>query len=106
MPPEVVRSHRGRPLAGDVVFVGRSASVQFSGKSAFYFRIIRVDDRPTYHGWCWLQGYVINGSGTALERRSIFVQAAGLRPAALRNSPATPCAPAPNCQNNDRDLRR
>lgn len=33
---------------GDVVYVGRSASVQFGGASAFVFRVIRVDDRPAY----------------------------------------------------------
>ncbi|MDG4833980.1 hypothetical protein O7627_32435 [Solwaraspora sp. WMMD1047] len=65
--------------AGDVVYVGRSASVQFSGTSAFVFRVIRVDDRPTYHGWAWLEGYQLDRNGDAVDRREIFVRPAGLR---------------------------
>ncbi|WP_433304966.1 hypothetical protein ACQP2F_16800 [Actinoplanes sp. CA-030573] len=68
-----------RPRAGDVVFVGGAASVQFAGRNAFQFRIIRVDDKPTYEGWLWLDGYVLDSTGDAVERRQIFVIAAGLR---------------------------
>ena len=64
------------PRAGDVLRVGRSASVQFA--SPILFRIIRVHDWPTYEGWVWLDGYELNAGGDAVERRSIFVQLAGL----------------------------
>jgi hypothetical protein len=62
-----------RPRLGDVVCVGRRASVQFA--KGFNFRVIRVDEKPTYEGWCWLDGYQIDARGEAVERRSIFVQA-------------------------------
>ncbi|GAA3758400.1 hypothetical protein GCM10022225_49710 [Plantactinospora mayteni] len=65
--------------AGDLVYVGRSASVQFGGTSAFLFRVIRVDNHPTYYGWAWLDGYQLDGSRNAVTRRQIYVQAAGLR---------------------------
>jgi len=45
------------------------------------FRVIRVHDWHTYDGWAWLDGYQLNAVGDAIERRSIFVQVNGLRPA-------------------------
>ena len=36
-----------------------------------------MDDRPTYHGWVWLTGYVLNDRGDAVDKREIFVQQAG-----------------------------
>lgn len=66
------------PRPGDVLRVGREASVQFAGPSAIRLRVIRVDDRPTYVGWCWLDAYQINAVGDAVQRRSVFVQVAGL----------------------------
>lgn len=71
---------------GDVVLVGRAASVQFTGRSGFAFRIIAVDARPTYAGWVWLDGYQLDGRGQAVARRRIFVRAAGLRRAGLPGS--------------------
>ena len=65
------------PRSGDVIHVTKSASVQFS--SPMLFRVIRVHDWPTYEGWIWLDGYELNTSGEAVERRSIFVQVGGLR---------------------------
>jgi hypothetical protein len=67
------------PVSGQVVFVGRAASVQFAG-GGFNFRVISVDPKPTYPGWRWLWGYVIE-DGRAIDRRQIFVQVAGLAPA-------------------------
>lgn len=64
---------------GDVLLVDRNASVQFAGDRALLLRVISVCDKPTYRGWCWLTGYVIDRTGQALERREIFVQTAGLR---------------------------
>lgn len=65
------------PRSGDVLRVTREASVQFT--TPIYFRVIRVHDWPTYTGWIWLDGYQLNAAGDAVERRSIFVQANGLR---------------------------
>lgn len=83
----VSRSHPHRegvnviPRSGDVVLVAREASVQFA--SPMLFRVIRVHDWPTYDGWAWLDGYQLNASGDAVDRRSIFVQVGGLRPAPI-----------------------
>jgi hypothetical protein len=65
------------PRSGDVIQVTRAASVQFS--APMLFRVIRVHDWPTYDGWIWLDGYELNSTGDAVERRSIFVQVGGLR---------------------------
>jgi len=65
------------PRSGDVLHVTRTASVQFV--VPIYFRVIRVHDWPTYHGWVWLDGYELDSGGDAVERRSIFVQLDGLR---------------------------
>jgi hypothetical protein len=77
------------PRSGDVLHVTRQASVQFA--DPLLFRVIRVHDWPTYDGWVWLDGYELNASGDAVERRSIFVQVNGLRqlrtPNDLRNAP-------------------
>ncbi|MFC0005077.1 hypothetical protein [Micromonospora siamensis] len=73
------------PRSGDVLHVTRTASVQFL--RPIMFRVIRVHDWPTYDGWVWLDGYELNASGDAVNRRSIYVQAAGLRQ--LRSAPAT-----------------
>jgi hypothetical protein len=55
------------------------------------FRVIRVHDWPTYDGWAWLDGYQLDASGDAVERRSIFVQLTGLQPiAAVRPQRAQP----------------
>jgi hypothetical protein len=62
-----------------VLRVTRAASVQFI--EPLLFRVIRVHDWPTYDGWVWLDGYQLNASGEAVERRSIFVQVSGLQPA-------------------------
>ncbi|MEU8814123.1 hypothetical protein [Actinoplanes sp. NPDC048796] len=67
------------PQPGDVLEVGRSASVQFA--TPIRFRVIRVHDWQTYAGWVWIDGYELDPVGDAVERRSIFVQMAGLRPA-------------------------
>jgi hypothetical protein len=63
--------------------VSRAASVQFT--ESFTFRVIRVHDWQAPDGWVWLDGYQLDGSGEAVERRSIFVRPTGLR--ALNASP-------------------
>jgi hypothetical protein len=74
------------PRAGEVLRVTRAASVQFT--SPMLFRVIRVHDWSTYDGWAWLDGYELNSVGDAVERRSIFVQLAGLQ--------RVPVGPPPN----------
>jgi hypothetical protein len=66
------------PQPGDVVHVGGDASVQFQGDRALTLRVIRIDSRSTYEGWIWLEGYVLDPAGAALQRRRIFVRRDGL----------------------------
>lgn len=81
------------PKGGDLLHITRAASVQFI--NPIDFRVIRCLDRPTYHGWVWLDGYQLNAARDAIARREIFVQIAGLErlpeqpaPAGRRNQPA------------------
>ena len=71
----------------------RAASVQFA--APMLFRVIRVHDWSTYDGWAWLDGYELNTSGDAVDRRSIFVQVSGLQRAHVTVSSriAAPRAP-------------
>jgi hypothetical protein len=69
-----------RPRSGDVLHLTREASVQFA--APILFRVIRVHDWDTYAGWVWLDGYQLDKRGDAVARRDVFVQVAGLRPAA------------------------
>ncbi|AVT32474.1 hypothetical protein C6361_26810 [Plantactinospora sp. BC1] len=68
------------PHAGHLVRIDGRASVQFAGDRALLMRVVRVDPRTTYHGWCWLTGYVLDRNGEATERRDVYVQVTGLRP--------------------------
>ncbi|WP_428965287.1 hypothetical protein [Micromonospora fluostatini] len=70
-----------RPSPGDLLTVDGRASVQFAGARALTLRVVSVSDYPTYHGWIWLTGYVVDRRGLATAKREIFVQLAGLRPA-------------------------
>ena len=65
------------PRSGDVLRVTRAASVQFA--EPMLFRVIRVHDWETTAGWAWLDGYQLDTSGDAVERRSIFVRLCGLQ---------------------------
>ncbi|RAO07825.1 hypothetical protein [Micromonospora noduli] len=76
-----------RPSPGDLLVIDGRASVQFAGDRALTFRVVSVCDRPTYEGWVWLTGYVINRRGNATAKREIFVQLAGLRPAPVLAPP-------------------
>ncbi|SCL15975.1 hypothetical protein [Micromonospora inyonensis] len=64
------------PRSGDVLHVTRAASVQF--RRSILFRVIRVLDWPAFDGWLWIDGYELNAAGDAVNRRTIFVQRAGL----------------------------
>lgn len=70
-----------RPSPGDLLAVDGRASVQFAGDRALTFRVVSVSDQPTYAGWIWLTGYVLNRRGEATAKREIYVQVAGLTPA-------------------------
>jgi hypothetical protein len=74
------------PSSGDVLRVTRAASVQFV--SPMLFRVIRVHDWATYDGWCWLDGYELDNTGDAVERRTIFVQIEGLQRATMVPAPS------------------
>ncbi|MEU7978167.1 hypothetical protein AB0B63_06505 [Micromonospora sp. NPDC049081] len=76
------------PKAGDLVVVGRAASVQFV--EPIRCRVIRVLDWITYDGWCWLDVYQLDAKGDAVARRSIFVQPAGLQVSPAAPTPRTP----------------
>ncbi|MEU0548208.1 hypothetical protein [Micromonospora sp. NPDC005979] len=69
-----------RPCPGDLLVVDGRASVQFAGDRALTFRVVSVSTQPTYDGWVWLTGYVLDRRGDATVKREIFVQLAGLRP--------------------------
>ncbi|RQX10787.1 hypothetical protein, partial [Micromonospora inaquosa] len=71
---------------GDLLLIGAACSVQFAGNRALRLRLVSVDPRPTYHGWVWLTGYVLNEKGAAVDKREVFVQQAGVR--VLRAAPA------------------
>jgi hypothetical protein len=75
---EGIRMTEALPQPGDVLHVGGAASVQFQGDRALTFRVIRVDPRLTYAGWLWIDGYVLDANGEAVERRVIFVRRDGL----------------------------
>jgi hypothetical protein len=63
---------------GRTFLISRAASPQFG--TSFPFRVTKVDDRPSYNGWAWLKGYVLDpGTGLAVTEREIFVKLAGLR---------------------------
>ncbi|MEU5950533.1 hypothetical protein ABZ793_34030 [Micromonospora sp. NPDC047465] len=64
---------------GTVLLIDGRASVQFGGNRALRLRLVAVDDKPTYPGWVWLTGYVLDQRGVATARREVYVQRAGLR---------------------------
>ncbi|MBM0256307.1 hypothetical protein [Micromonospora sp. 4G55] len=70
-----------RPSPGDLLIIDSRASVQFAGDRALTLRVVSVSDQPTYHGWIWLTGYVLNRRGEATAKREVYVQFGGLRPA-------------------------
>ncbi|WP_431915812.1 hypothetical protein [Micromonospora wenchangensis] len=85
-----------RPGPGDLLIVDRAASVQFAGERALRLRVVSVCDRPTYDGWVWLTGYVLDRRGAATAKREVFVRLAG-----LRHAPATMPPPRAGRHNAD-----
>lgn len=80
------------PRPGRTYLVTRAASCQFV--NPILFRLIRISDKPTYHGWAWLEGYQVNSQGAAILRREIFVQPDHLFPGKICPAPAGPRATA------------
>lgn len=76
------------PRSGDILHITRAASVQFI--EPIFYRVIRIHDWETYYGWVWLDGYQLNQAFEATDRRSIFVQKAGLRAVRERAEPRRP----------------
>ncbi|MDG4783574.1 hypothetical protein O7614_28370 [Micromonospora sp. WMMD961] len=76
---------------GDLLLIGEACSVQFADDRALRLRLVSIDPRPTYQGWVWLTGYVLNDKGLAVDKREVFVQQAGVR--ILRAAPALTPAP-------------
>lgn len=67
-----------QPRPGDVIQLDAHASVQFAGDRAIRLMVAALDQRPTYAGWVWLRGYVLNAAGLAVGQREVFVWKAGL----------------------------
>ncbi|MFG2010025.1 hypothetical protein ACGFNF_13240 [Micromonospora sp. NPDC048868] len=62
---------------GDVLLIGAACSVQFGGNRALRLRLVSIDSTPTYYGWVWLTGYVLNQRGDATDKREVYVQRGG-----------------------------
>lgn len=93
------------PKVGDILFVGKRASVQFAGDRQITFRVTGLPGWVTYDGWIWLSGYTLDDKFEALDKRTIFVQKAGLQAISLwsgkpksiqiKKRPGKPPAPPP-----------
>ncbi|MFB9233997.1 hypothetical protein ACFFWC_00350 [Plantactinospora siamensis] len=68
------------PAPGECVLIDAAASVQFAGDRALVFRVVSIGCTPTYHGWAWITGYVLDDRGMAREKREVYVYLPGLRP--------------------------
>ncbi|BCJ62194.1 hypothetical protein Jiend_56160 [Micromonospora endophytica] len=68
----------------------RAASAQFA--KPITVRVIRErTDRPTYHGWTWIEAYQLDAAGDAIAWRELFVMPEGLRPVPpARRGPGRP----------------
>lgn len=53
--------------------------MQFAGNRGLRMRVVSIDEKPTYYGWMWITGYVLDDSGQATERREVYVQRDGVR---------------------------
>nr|MDT0658972.1 hypothetical protein [Micromonospora sp. DSM 115978] len=84
-----------QPKVGDVLWIDGRASVQFAGNRSLILRVTVVEDRPSYRGWVWLHGYVLNRFGEAVELREVFVEVSGLRKVEMRRPYARPAGPGP-----------
>lgn len=64
------------PSSGEIVLIKREASVQFSAPCRL--RVISADPSATYPGWAWVEGYELDSSGAAVQRRAVFIQLEGI----------------------------
>ncbi|SCG67381.1 hypothetical protein [Micromonospora inositola] len=92
-----------RPSPGDLLLIDGRASAQFAGERALTFRVVSVCDRPTYAGWVWLTGYVINRAGRATAKREVYVQLASLHRAPAVSTPAQPARTRSYAPRNDQN---
>lgn len=65
---------------GQLLWIDRPASVQFALRP-FAFLLLHVHRWNTYTGWTWIDGWELSAEGTIVQRRSIFVQTAGIQAA-------------------------
>ncbi|GIF75940.1 hypothetical protein Asi02nite_54580 [Asanoa siamensis] len=65
---------------GQLLWIDRPASVQFAQRP-FAFLLLHVHRWSTHTHWIWLDGYQLSDTGQLVQRRSIFVQTAGLQQA-------------------------
>ncbi|MFC4016523.1 hypothetical protein ACFOW4_00960 [Micromonospora sp. GCM10011542] len=73
--------------AGDMIRLIRAASPQFL--RPIRVRVIReLTDRPTYHGWTWIEGYELGPRDTAVARRELFVLREGVEWLSRAHPPA------------------
>jgi hypothetical protein len=66
------------PLPGDVVWISKLASVQFTAVPAFWFAVHRVEPPLAFPDMCWIHGDVLNAFGEATDQRSLYVRQRGL----------------------------
>lgn len=72
-------SPSARPIkAGDLLRLGRTASVQFC-RPLIVRVIAKIEDRHTYDGWAWIEAYELDAKGDAVAKRELFVQPSGLQ---------------------------
>jgi hypothetical protein len=63
---------------GTVVRVGRAANFRYLARSV-RIRLVRVEREPTSEELVWIDGYVLDETDEAIERRQLIVRLAGLR---------------------------
>jgi hypothetical protein len=85
----VTEPEQRMPKAGEVLYLAEGCGVPWEYLPALV-RVIRVHDWSTWPGMAWLDGYQLNAAGDAVERRSVYVQVAGIKWINLVRQPAPP----------------
>ena len=81
------------PAPGDVVIIDQRAGPHLAGPhlgGPLRLRVGSVERSVTMAGWAWLHGYQLNDVDEAVERRSVFVELAGLYRPPGAQPPPTP----------------
>ncbi|PZF90807.1 hypothetical protein C1I93_22375 [Micromonospora endophytica] len=73
-------------MAPGVYLLDRAASPQF-GRTPIVVRVVRELDRPTYHGWTWIDCYQLDQHGDAVDKRQLFVMPEGVKPVDVPHVP-------------------